>query len=98
MNPPDSWLPEGVSFFGYGISPRSGATAPMNKLVVVSLACCVLAGCATVNEMATDKGDRAIDTTAKSILLMTVDVSRSDGSRYIPNPFIVKIESPKQGR
>ena len=67
---------------------------PTKTLVVVSLACCVMAGCATVNEMAMEKGDRAIEPTTKSILLMTVDVSRSDGSRFVPNPFVVKIEKP----
>jgi hypothetical protein len=69
----------------------------MNKLIrfaAVALACVVVTGCATVNPMAFDKQTKAIDTKDKSIVLMTVDVSRSDGSRYVPEPFVVKFEKP----
>jgi hypothetical protein len=60
-------------------------------LIVAGL---VVTGCATVNPMAFDKQTKAIDTKDKSIVLMTVDVSRSDGSRYVPEPFVVKLEKP----
>lgn len=52
-------------------------------------------GCATVNPMAFDKTTPAIDTKEKSIVLMTVDVSRSDGSRHVPEPFLVRLQKPQ---
>lgn len=55
----------------------------------------MMSGCASVNPMAFNKDTQKIDTTEKSILLMTVDVSRSDGSRYEPYPFVVKTEKPE---
>jgi hypothetical protein len=67
----------------------------INKLMrslAVIVAGVVVTGCATVNPMAFDKQTKAIDTKDKSIVLMTVDVSRSDGSRYVPEPFVVKLE------
>jgi hypothetical protein len=69
----------------------------MNKLIrfaAVALASFVVTGCATVNPMAFDKQTKAIDTKDKSIVLMTVDVSRSDGSRFVPEPFVVRLEKP----
>lgn len=54
----------------------------------------VVTGCATVNPMAFDKKSTALDTREKSIILMAIDVSRSDGSRYMPEPFVVKLEKP----
>jgi hypothetical protein len=60
----------------------------------VLLACSFVSGCATVNSMALDKQNKAIDTKEKSIVLMTIDVSRADGSRFVPQPFVVKLETP----
>lgn len=58
------------------------------------IVCSFVTGCATVNTMALDKQNKAIDTREKSIVLMTIDVSRSDGSRFVPEPFVVKLETP----
>lgn len=58
------------------------------------LLCCILAGCATVNPMAVDKKTAAIDTSKKSVVLLALDVSRDDNSRYVPKPFVVHIEKP----
>jgi hypothetical protein len=58
------------------------------------VACSIVTGCATVNPMAFDKQTKAIDTKDKSIVLMTVVVSRSDGSRFEPVPYIVHVEKP----
>ncbi|GAB3540962.1 hypothetical protein GCM10027343_10830 [Noviherbaspirillum agri] len=66
----------------------------MKRLFVAALMGLALTGCATVNEMAFDKESRTVDTSAKSVVLMTIDVSRSDESRYVPNPFVVKLEKP----
>ncbi|MFC6522400.1 hypothetical protein ACFQAT_24445 [Undibacterium arcticum] len=44
--------------------------------------------------MAFDKNSAAIDTKEKSVVLMTIEVSRSDDSRYVPNPFVVKFAKP----
>jgi hypothetical protein len=64
------------------------------RFIAIAAAGAVMTGCATVNPMAFDKQTKAIDTKEKSIVLMTVDVSRSDGSRYVPEPFVVKLEKP----
>ena len=50
-----------------------------SRLIVVALMLSILTGCATINPMAFDKTSKSIDTSKKSVLLMTIDVSRSDG-------------------
>src|SRR5690349_20958018 len=64
------------------------------RLIAAAIVSLAVTGCATVNPMAFDKKTTAIDTREKSILLMTVDVSRSDGSRFVPEPFVAKFEKP----
>lgn len=64
------------------------------RVICVSLALSILAGCATVNPMAFNKTSKSIDTSKKSVLLMTIDVSRPDGSRYVPHPAVVYFEKP----
>lgn len=66
----------------------------MIRLIAALLLCCVMTGCATVNSMAFDKQSATIDTKEKSVLLMVVDVSRSDGSRYVPEPYYVGFQKP----
>lgn len=66
----------------------------MKRLYFIAAACCLLSACATVNPMAVDKKSKTVDTTSKSVVLMTVDVFRSDGSRYVPEPHFVKVERP----
>ncbi|TQK04753.1 hypothetical protein [Herbaspirillum sp. SJZ107] len=66
----------------------------MLRLIASTLLCLALTGCATVNQMAFDKKSTSIDTREKSVVLMTVDVSRSDGSRFVPEPFVVKLARP----
>ena len=65
---------------------------------MAAIACCVVTGCATVNPMAFDKKSTAIDTKEKSVVLMTIDVSRPDGSRFVPEPFVVKTGKLNQGK
>ncbi|WP_050409582.1 hypothetical protein [Massilia sp. NR 4-1] len=67
----------------------------MNKLIrlaVVAVFAFAVTGCATVNKMAFDKATATLDTKEKSIVLMTVDVSRSDGSRWVPEAKVAKLE------
>ena len=59
-----------------------------------ALLCSVLGGCATVNQMAFDKKSNSVDVSTKSVVLMAIDVSRPDKSRFEPVPFIVNIEKP----
>lgn len=66
----------------------------MNRFLGAMAVCVVLAGCATVNPMAFDKDAKTIDTSEKSVVLMAVEVSRSDDSRYVPKPIAVKLELP----
>jgi hypothetical protein len=62
------------------------------RSLAVIIAGVVITGCATVNPMAFDKQTKTIDTKDKSILLMTVDISRSDESRFHPEPIVAKLE------
>jgi hypothetical protein len=66
----------------------------MIRSIIAAIACYVVTGCATVNPMAFDKKSTAIDTKEKSIVLMSIDVSRADGSRFVPEPFVVKMGKP----
>jgi len=49
----------------------------------------LLSGCVTITPMAFDKTSKSIDVSSKSIVLMTLDVSRNDDSRYVPRPMTV---------
>lgn len=63
----------------------------MQKTSILLMACIVaLGGCATVNPMAINEKSTKIDTTSKSILLMSLDVLRTDHSRYQPDPLAVR--------
>jgi len=67
----------------------------MNKfirLIAVAVMGVAVTGCANVNNMAFDHASTTLDTKVKSIVLLTVDVSRSDGSRWVPEPKIAKFE------
>lgn len=46
----------------------------------------LLVGCANVAPMAVDKQTKVLDVNSKSIVLMTIDLSRPQPSRYIPHP------------
>lgn len=66
----------------------------MNRILGALSICVALAGCATVNPMAFEKGAKTIDTSEKSVVLMAVEISRSDDSRFVPKPIAVKLELP----
>jgi hypothetical protein len=66
----------------------------MFRVFAAALICCVVTGCAAIKPMAFDKSTTVLDTKEKSILLMTVEVSRSDESRYVPEPFNIGFETP----
>lgn len=66
----------------------------MNRILGALSICVALTGCATVNPMAFEKGVKTIDTSEKSVVLMTVEISRSDDSRFVPKPIAVKLELP----
>ncbi|MFH1446067.1 MAG: hypothetical protein ABIG43_01480 [Chloroflexota bacterium] len=63
--------------------------------IIILTLCSVLSGCATVNYMAIDKTSTTVDVSSKSVLLMTLDFSRSDKSGYFtPNYFFAHFEKP----
>lgn len=64
------------------------------RIKVLLLACALNAGCATVNQMAFDRASTSVDTVEKSIVLMTVDISRTDESRFALKPTVVAVERP----
>lgn len=53
-----------------------------------------LVGCASVKPMALDKNSKAVDVSTKSVVLMTLDIYRTEPSRYVPNPFTISFEKP----
>jgi hypothetical protein len=60
-------------------------------VVVVAIA---LGGCATRNHMAFDADAKSVDTSRKSVVLLAIEVSRDDNSRFVPVPSVVKLERP----
>jgi hypothetical protein len=64
----------------------------MKSKIVIFFLCLFASGCANVNQMAIKKETKAIDTSAKSILLMTINLSRPESSRYTPHPLVVRFE------
>ncbi|HEY1725299.1 MAG TPA: hypothetical protein VGF89_07745 [Steroidobacteraceae bacterium] len=62
---------------------------------LAAAACAVVAtGCATVNHMALDKSTKSIDTSSKSVVLLTLDIYRRDKSHFSLQPFVVQFEKP----
>jgi hypothetical protein len=60
----------------------------------VALLGCALGGCATVNHMAFDKNASSVDVSKKAVVLVAIEVKRSDDSRFQPVPFVVNVEKP----
>lgn len=64
---------------------------------VRSLSCTALislSGCVTTAPMAFNKQTSQLDTTSKSIVLVTLDVSRKDESRFQPKPVAIRAKPP----
>lgn len=66
------------------------STLPV-RLVILALFI-GLTGCASFKPMALNSSSKTVDVSSKSVLLMTLDVFRSDSSRYAPNPLFVSFE------
>ncbi len=64
------------------------------RVFLLVAVCSIVTGCVAVKPMAFDRGTKALDTSDKSIVLMTLGLSREDGSRYIPEPSSMFLESP----
>ena len=58
----------------------------MYRILIPVIAGCVLSACATTKDMALNEDTKTIDTSKESIVLVALDVFRSDGSRYTPEP------------
>jgi hypothetical protein len=65
-----------------------------NRLLCACLLLFGLSGCATVNDMAVGKNSGSVDTHSKSIVLMSLEVYRTDNSSFVPRPFVVKLQKP----
>jgi hypothetical protein len=61
----------------------------MTRWAAAILAFATLSGCVNVQTMALKKGQGDLSTATKSVVLMAVEVSRSDESRYQPLPSIL---------
>jgi hypothetical protein len=55
---------------------------------------CALGGCATVNHMAFDTQAKSVDVSKKAVVLVAIEVSRLDDSRFHVVPFVVNVEKP----
>lgn len=65
----------------------------MRPWILAVLVTVLFSGCANYQTMALKKGQGAISTTTASVVLLTVEVSRPDGSRYQPNPAIILVSA-----
>jgi hypothetical protein len=66
----------------------------MKRWITAASFCCVLSGCATVNNTAVNRYSQTVDTSAKSVVLVAVEVYRTDNSRFVPEPFVIKTQTP----
>jgi len=64
------------------------------KRLIPLLLCLALAACATPEHMAVHTADTSIDTSTKSLLLMTLTVSQKDSPIRAPKVFVVEIDTP----
>lgn len=65
----------------------------MRSWIPAVLVTVLFSGCANYQTMALKKGQGMISTTTASVVLLTVEVSRPDGSRYQPNPAIILVSA-----
>ena len=65
----------------------------MGRVWLASLALGLLAlgGCATKVPMAVDSETKALDLSDKSVLMLMVDIGRSEKSRFVPEPYFLNI-------
>lgn len=64
----------------------------MIRLGVAVLAACVMTGCASApHTMAIDRSADSIDTSVTSVMLFTIEIPASPGSRFVPLPTAVRI-------
>jgi hypothetical protein len=61
----------------------------MKRWLLAIAAIAMLSGCVNVQTMALKKGQGVVNTATKSVVLMAVEVSRADDSRYQPLPSII---------
>lgn len=67
----------------------------MRRMFLLLLAsAAILGGCATPQKMAFDRNATTIDTSAKSVVLLAVEVSREGDSRWQPDPKVLHVEMP----
>ena len=64
------------------------------SLLLAGLAALLLCGCATPNKMALNATSSVVDTSKKSVLLLSLDVYRTDGSIFKPRPSTIFFEKP----
>lgn len=58
----------------------------MYRKLILAMTCCVLVACATRKDMALEDDTESVDTSKESIVLVALDIFRSDDSRYTPEP------------
>jgi len=66
----------------------------MYRNLILALTCCFLVACATRKDMALEHDTKSIDTSKESIVLVALDIFRSDASRYTPEPEYLFVNKP----
>jgi hypothetical protein len=56
------------------------------RWILAVVAIIAFSGCANIQPMALKKGQDRLDSKTGSVVLLTLEVWRHDGSRYQPNP------------
>ena len=69
----------------------------MIRSFAAAVLCCAAAGCATTDRMVVDKNATTLDTTEKSIVLLALEVSRTDANPFIPVPSYIHFEARHSG-
>src|SRR5690606_21440421 len=86
--PPACWYPRPQI--------QIGRPAPMRWILTV-VAIVAFGGCANIQPMALKTGQDRLDTAMHSVVLLTLEVQRHDGSRYQPIPSLVLVSQRETG-
>lgn len=65
--------------------------------ILIATIAIMMSGCVSTQPMALNKSTKAVDVSAKSVVLMTLDIHRTTPSRYVPNPHWITIVKQPDG-
>lgn len=62
------------------------------RLMVMLLISALATGCVSMKPMSPNKSTKILDISKESVVLVTLDLYRPDGSRYIPHPTLIRVQ------